>query len=378
MNKIVILLCLFIVFGNYAKAENSSKVKVNTSSKNLIQGATFDFLELDRKMESMRVKHEVPAITVAIVRNGKLVYINCYGYQDQENKIQAVNKNLFRIASISKPVTVVALLKLMQENKLSMDDKVFGAGSILGEDFGKMPDGSNWDKITIRHLIEHKSGLHNVPDDAMFRYKGLSNKQVIERVIAERALTTVPGEQYYYSNTGYNILGRVVEKITGKGYEEYIKSEILLPCGITRMRIAGNTLEERVEDEVIYFQPNEQGWTYNMDVRRMDSHGGWIASSVDLARFIVHVDRMTTVADIVDAEYLSQTYMGNAQWSHTGSLPGTATMLTRMNDEFSFVVLMNHRSGIEGFWNDISSEMQLVIKERNSWPDIDLFKKVKW
>lgn len=358
--------------------KNDKSIKTYISKKDIETKVTFDFPEIDKRIDSLQKKYNIPAITVAIVRNDKLVYINCYGEQDTEKHVPIKNSSLLRIASISKPITVVALLKLMQEGKLSMDEKVFGSGSILGEDFGVLPENSDWDKITIRHLIEHKSGIHNIPNDPMFHYKGLTNKEIIERIIAERPLNEEPGVQNYYSNVGYNILGRVIEKVSGMGYEKYVKQKILKPCGITRMQIGFNTLEERLEGEVIYYQPDEPGWVYSMDVSRMDAHGGWVASAADLARFITHVNRIDIVPDIINKSWLEQTYLGFEQWTHTGSLPGTATMLTRMNDEFSFVFLANRRSWDENFWKDISTCMQDAIKEREVWPNIDLFKKIKW
>ena len=358
------------------KLETTPAKKVKKTVNKLMVNATFEFPEMDRKIDSLRKKYQLPGVTVAIVRNDKLVYINCYGYQDSETPAQ--NNNLFRIASISKPVTLVALMKLMQNGNLSMDDKVFGANGILGEDFGPLPAGGGWEKITIRHLIEHKSGIQNVPNDPMFAYKGLSNKEIISSIISERPLASQPGETNYYSNVGYNILGRVIEKISGKTYEEYVKTEILAPCGITNMKIGLNTLEQRFPNEVAYDQPDEPGWTYGMDVYRMDSHGGWIASASDLARLITHTNRIDIQPDIIDKKWLEQTYFGFEQWTHNGSLPGTATMLTRMNDEFSFVFLTNKRSWDNAFFGDISNAMQTAIKSRKSWPDKDLFGKIKW
>ncbi|MFV0420065.1 MAG: serine hydrolase domain-containing protein [Dysgonomonas sp.] len=379
--SLLLIAALNIWFVESVICQNKKKdksIKVYTSKKNIETRATFDFPEIDRRIDSLKSKYSIPAITIAIIRNDKLVYINCYGEQDTEKHIPVKNSSLFRIASISKPITVVSLLKLMQEDKLSMDDEVFGSRSILGEDFGVLPENSNWDKITIRHLIEHKSGIHNVPNDPMFHYKGLTNKEIIERIIAERQLNSEPGAQNYYSNVGYNILGRVIEKVSGMQYEEYVKQNILKPCDINRMQIAHNTLEERLTDEVVYYQPDEPGWVYNMDINRMDAHGGWIASATDLARFITHVNRIDIAPDIINKSWLEQTYLGFEQWTHTGSLPGTATMLTRMNDEFSFVFLANRRSWSEDFWKDISACMQNSIKERQVWPNIDLFKKIKW
>lgn len=355
-----------------------ASAKIDTSVYSLIGHAPFHFPEMDKQIENLRLKYDLPGITVAVVRNEKLVYVNCYGVQDPGTGIPVKNNNLFRIASISKPVTVAAVLKLMEDGKLSMDSKVFGTDNILGEDFGVITQGSGWDKITVRHLIEHTSGIHNIPNDPMFSYIGLNNKEVITKIIQERQLTTPPGQQYYYSNIGYNILGRVIEKVTDKAYEDYVRENILIPCGISRMKIATNSKENRSKDEVVYSQPDEPEWVYNIDVSRMDSHGGWIASATDLVRFISHIDRNEYIPDIIGKEWLQQTYMGYPQWTITGSLPGTSSMLSRINDEFSFAVLINRRSFIDGYWDDIFNSVRSAIEDRNEWPGIDLFDSIKW
>ncbi|MDR2681258.1 MAG: beta-lactamase family protein [Tannerella sp.] len=377
----LLLLLLSFVCGNAFLSGKTNKrrtVKIHTSAKALREGAPFDFPEMDEQIRSLRLKYDLPGVTVAVVRNDKLVYINCYGVEDVKTQSPVKNTGLFRIASISKPVTVVAVLRLIQSGKLSMDSRVFGKEGLLKDDFGVIPENSDWNKITVRHLIEHKSGIQNVPDDPMFSYKGLNNREVIARVIAERPLATEPGTHYYYSNTGYNILGRIIEKVSGMEYESYVRENVLYPCGIKRMRTGGNTQEERYPDEVVYEQPDEPGWTYGMDVSRMDSHGGWIASATDLARFIAHIDRTATVPDLVDTTLTALTYMNNTRWNHSGSLPGTATFMERMDDTFSFVILINKRSADRNFWSDIPTALRTAITARNSWPDIDLFGKIKW
>lgn len=375
---LIILLCICCIAGCHLGKRELKSIKTYTSDEDIAERSTSYFPEMDSCIGSLRHKYNIPAVTVAIVRNDSLVYINCYGEQDVEKHIPTRNSSLFRTASISKPVTVVALLHLMQEGKLAMDDRVFGESSILREDFGPLPVNSAWNKITVRHLIEHKSGIQNRPNDPMFAYKGLTNKDIIKFVIRERPLETEPGEEYYYSNLGYNILGRVIEKVSGMSYEDYVKLNILEPCGITRMKLASNTLEEKFEDEVIYVQPDEPDWVYTMDVRRMDAHGGWIASATDLARFISHINRIEIVPDIVDKVWMKGTYLDFEKWTHTGSLPGTATVLARMNDEFSYVFLANCRSTCEDFWKDVSSCMETSINKREVWPNIDLFEKIKW
>ena len=224
------------------------------------------------------------------------------------------------------------------------------------------------EKDIFSQIMEHSSGF----------VSGLDQEGIIRELLAHRPLASKPGEKYYYSNVGYCILGRVIEQITQRPYEEYVREKILASCGIRHMQIGGNKESERLPDEVAYTQPDEEGWPYRIDVRRMDSHGGWVATASDLARFIVHVDRMDRVPDIIPTELLSKTYMGFKRWEHTGSLPGTATLLVRLDDEFSFVLLANRRSFKEGFWHDLSSYPETAIRTRKQWPDKDLFTKVKW
>jgi CubicO group peptidase (beta-lactamase class C family) len=104
--------------------------------------------------------------------------------------------------------------------------------------------------------------------------------------------------EYLHSNFGYCVLGRVIEKLTGRTYEAAVRERVLRPCGISSMRISGNTLAERAGREVVYYDQDGED-PYRMNVRRMDSHGGWLATPTDLVRFLVRVDGFPTKPDIL-------------------------------------------------------------------------------
>ncbi len=254
----------------------------------------------------------------------------------------ASNDDLYRIASISKSITAIAILKLVEDGSLSLDQKVFGSEGVLGWDYGNLPTGSNKDAITVKHLLEHKSGWTNTPNDPMFYNTNYSHTQLITDIVTNRPLTYTPGSTYYYLNFGYCVLGRIIEKVTDMTYENYVKSNILEQCGITDMRIGGNTLNERSPNEVKYYQSEFS--PYAMNVRRMDSHGGWIATATDLARFIVRIDRNNSKPDLISNDLLNELYFGYNNWYFYGSLPGTSAVLSRYNDNFSFAVLVNTRT----------------------------------
>lgn len=331
------------------------------------------FTNFDNAILSKMNLYNAPSISIAIVKNEKLVYLKSYGKSDIEANTTASNDDLYRIASVSKPITVIAILKLVQDGLVSLDQKVFGSGAILGNDFGAVPQGSKKDLITVRHLLDHKSGWTNVPDDPMFRANNITQKQLITDLLANRNLSTNPGSTYYYSNFGYCILGRVIEKITGLTYEEYVKNKILTPCNIYNMKIGGSTLTERSVNEVKYYQSEFS--PYIMNIARFDSHGGWIASSKDLARLMVKIDRNTIRPDIISANLLNQFYFGYTNWVHFGSIPGTSSILQRIDNNLSYVMLTNTRTNNDAsiILNDLNNTIKSEISAITQWPTTDLF-----
>lgn len=329
--------------------------------------------DIDSAIEDKMNEYTIPALSLAIVKDEKLVYVQSYGLSDKEAGTVATNNDLYRIASISKPITAIAVLKLIEDGLLSLDEKIFGTNGILGNTYGTPPAGSNKDLITVQHLLEHKSGWTNSPNDPMFTNISYTHSQLITEMVTNRPLTSAPGSTYYYLNFGYCVLGRVIEKVTNLTYENYVKQNILQPCGISAMKIGKNTLNDRYPGEVKYYQSEFS--PYNMNVTRMDSHGGWIASSTDLARFIVRIDRKSIKADILSAEQLNVLYFKNNNWVFYGSLPGTSSILSRIDNTFSFALLMNTRteSNPDLILNDLYNTVKGKIISISEWPAVDLF-----
>lgn len=355
----------------YLRAYATNEVGTSYGNEVTFQ-AVAPFTDLDNAIAAKMTQYNIPGLSVAIVKNEKLVYIRSYGYADIQSNQIASNDDLYRIASVSKPITAIAIFKLVQDGLITLDQKVFGTGGILGNDYGSPPVGSNKDLITVRHLLDHKSGWTNSPNDPMFTNISNTQSQLITDIVTNRPLVYSPGSTYYYLNIGYCILGRVIEKVTNNTYENYVKSNATA-IGISNIKIGGNTLAERFPNEVKYYQTEFS--PYAMNVRRMDAHGGWIASSTDLARFIIRIDRNNSVPDIISTTLLNQFYFGYTNWIHYGSLPGTSSILNRLNDTFSFVVLTNTRteSNPDLILNDLNSTVTGQINSRSIWPTYDLF-----
>jgi CubicO group peptidase (beta-lactamase class C family) len=326
------------------------------------------FRNLRDTLVSLQTQYQVPGMTVAVTYRERLVYTDALGFADLESKSPVTPASLFRIASLSKVITEVAILKLVAQNRLHLDDTVFGDAGILGTDYGSPPPGSQIDKITVRHLLEHKSGWTNTPNDPMFNYPGLSQKELISQIVTTRKLSSTPGSTYYYLNFGYSVLGRVIEKITGQTYEAYVQQTILAPCGVVDMQIGRNDLAARLPGEVRYYQAEFS--PYNLDLHRMDSHGGWVASAIDLANLLTRIDREPRIADLLAPSQLEGTFLANENWRANGSLPGTTSLMSRLDSDINYVVLANTRTEddpnriLDAIQSRVSSELQGI----RDWP----------
>jgi len=307
---------------------------------------------LDGAARGFHESHSIPALSIAIARKGELIYAKGFGFADLRGRETLTPAHLFRIASISKPITSVAVFSLMEQGRLRLDDRVFGPEGILRNDYGAPPYRQYVGDVRIRHLLTHTAGgWQNDHGDPMFRNPQMNHQQLITWALAECPLTNPPGQHFAYSNFGYCVLGRVIEKITRQPYDQYVQAAILERCGIHDMRIAGNTLRERAHGEVVYAGVHEKD-PYTMNVRRMDSHGGWLANASDLARFAMSLEHVLTAESIREMTTATSANPGYAKgwavnatpnWWHNGSLPGTTTLMVRTASGFCWSALANVR-----------------------------------
>jgi N-acyl-D-amino-acid deacylase len=393
----------------------------------------------DEVMRQVLREHRAPGAALAVTDQGRLVFARGYGYADVATREPVQPTSLFRIASISKPVTAVAILQLIEQKKLSLDDKVFdilqfspplskgGSGGVNSSSNDSEKIDERLKAITIRHLLEHRGGWdRDVSFDAMFQSVRFAKsldvpppagpQDVIRSMLTQR-LDFDPGERYAYSNFGYCLLGRVIEKLTGETYEDYVKARVLEPIDIRTMRIGHSLPEGRQPNEVHYYDGGRGPsvfaanlgervpWPYGgWYLEAMDAHGGWIASAVDLARFATAFHnpnncRVLSPASITTMHerppgLAGYDKAGNPKdvyyslgWSnrvrpdgtlsswHTGSLSGTATILIRRGDGRCFIVLFNTRSSPQAthLGQAVEVAVHKAADEIREWPEIDLF-----
>src|SRR5688572_2767340 len=212
---------------------------------------------VDDVMTAFMERYSVPGLSLAITKDERLVYLKAYGRADDTRALST--KDRFRIASVSKPVTSVTIMRLVEMGRLSLDQRVFGAGAILGTTYGTQPYGAGITSITVDHLLHHTGGgWPNNNADPMFANPTMSIEQLISWTLDNRPLATTPGSAFAYSNFGYAVLGRIIERVTGTDYATTVKTLVLDAAGITDMAIGGNTLADRQPDEVMYFGQSGQ------------------------------------------------------------------------------------------------------------------------
>lgn len=287
--------------------------------------------------------YDVPALSVAIAHGGTIVFGQGFGFADAHKHEKVTADSLFRIASNSKAITSAAIHVLAERGLLSLSDRVFGAGGILGTSYGTKPY-SNWlTQIEIRHLLEHSAGgWGSESNDPMFQSPQMNHSALIGATLDADLLKRPPGVEFIYSNFGYCVLGRIIEKKSGQTYEDFVRRSVLIPAGANGMRIGQDTLAGRAPGEVVYVSTGG-GSPYDLPVRRMDSHGGWIASASDYVRFLLAVDKSIAPPDVLSAASVTairtrSTAAGAGDYGqgvgtnetdvwHNGALPGSRSVM---------------------------------------------------
>ncbi len=349
---------------------------------------TADMTKIDSAINGFMATYNVPGLSFAITKGERLVLAKGYGFADRERRERVAPRHRFRIASVSKPITSAAVMTLIEQGKLKLSDKVFGKNAVLGITYGTQPYKKGVEQITIEHLLTHTAGgwAQDLGEAPMFRNPTMNHAELISATLNNIPLQKSPGEEYHYSNFGYCVLGRVIEQVSGEPYASYVQDTILKACGISGMEIGGDTLAQRKTDEVRYYGQNSEN-PYSMKVSRMDAHGGWISTPVDMCRFLVRVDQFKAKPDILNADSLAGMYApcsvnaGYAKgWQvnrrpnywHNGSLAGEQALAVRTAGGLTWSVFVNTRTR-GSFGGDLDTLMWTVTNSITSYPSHDLF-----
>jgi CubicO group peptidase (beta-lactamase class C family) len=163
-------------------------------------------------------KQTIPGMAITVLRNGKVLKAEGYGWADVEKKIPVKPTTVFQIQSVTKSFTAAATMLLVDEGKIALEDK-------LAKYFDPVP--AAWSNITVRHLLTHTSGIKDFINEPTADLTKETTPEEIFESLRNRPLNFTPGEKYVYSNTGYQLLGMIIRKITGQPWHEFVRDRIL-------------------------------------------------------------------------------------------------------------------------------------------------------
>jgi CubicO group peptidase (beta-lactamase class C family) len=208
MRKISFLLWLVLICALNCLAQDGVATKVDDYIRTEIQ------------------TQQIPGLSLAVIRNGEIVLARGYGMANVEHQVPVKPETIFQSGSMGKQFTATAVMMLVEEGKISLDDKIT-------KYFTDGPE--SWNKITVRHLLTHTSGMTDYPDDFDLR-RDYTEDELVGRV-KTIPLAFQPGEKWSYSNLAYVMLGVLIHKVSGKFYGDFLQERIFKPLGMSTARV---------------------------------------------------------------------------------------------------------------------------------------------
>lgn len=296
---------------------------------------------------------DIPGISVAVVKDGALVRAKGYGMANVELAAPATEHTVYQLASVTKQFTATAAMMLVEESKLSLDARI----TEMLED---LP--SAWSNVTVRHLLNHTSGIKSytgTPDFFKAARKDFEKKEILG-LVAHLPMEFEPGEDWKYNNTGYFLLGMVIEKASGQAYGDFVKSRIFDKTGMTTARL--NDMTEIIPNRARGYS-RQKGRLVNgeyVSPTQPYSAGALVGSVLDLAKWDTALDSDALLKRATFEEMWSPTRLGNGRtqnygfgWTvdtyrtrkrvqHGGGIPGFSTFIARyIDDHVTVIVLAN-------------------------------------
>ena len=333
---------------------------------------------LDKRVRQYMRQWQIKGASLAVMRNDSLLYAKGYGWADEGEKKSMEPSHILRMASVSKLITAVGIMVLQDRDSLSIKDTVFGPAGILNDSlFNAVIKDKNHHKITVEHLLRHQGGFYR---DPLFSSNDVRKQMLLDhppvkedfyKLVLSHKLRFMPGDWEKYSNFGYLLLSEIIEKVSGRPYEEFIREEVLRPAGCYDMHIGGSYYSDRLDNEVRYYTHAGDGKyveEYNgsgimvercyggNNIPLLSGAGAWCGSPAEIARLVASIDGRPEVEDIISLEAVEQmteyfdkeTYsLGwndttpEKGWSRTGTLAGTSALVKYFPDGECWIMITN-------------------------------------
>lgn len=230
------------------------------------------------KLIAARFKPGLPGVAVLIMKDGKPLLRKAYGLANVELAVPATPEHVFRIGSTTKLFTATAIMLLVDEGKLALD-------APIGRYLPDVP--AHWDKVTVEHLLTHTSGIPNLSLDSGYWRTTARLEHTLDELIApvrDRPLGSEPGAKFAYNNTGFNLLGMLIEKVSGLEYFKFVEQRIVSPLALTHTGPGADKM--MIPGLVTGYQ---RGPTPAWPIANSNLHaaGGMVSTVDDLAKFML-------------------------------------------------------------------------------------------
>jgi CubicO group peptidase (beta-lactamase class C family) len=307
---------------------------------------------VDDFVRSFLERHRIPSAAISVVHQGRVVKQGGYGIANLELGVPATEESVYEIGSVTKQFTAEAVLMLVEEGRLGLEDRI-------ETHLKNLPRA--WSAITIRHLLTHTSGLKDWESGIDFSYRREYTPAEFVNLIAEFPLDFVPGDRFAYTNSAHPLLGMILEEVTGGSYESLVSERVFRRAGMTdtRFKHPFEVVPDRASGYVDHDGVFENGEPLRPAV--IAANGGILSTAPDMARWLIALSKgelvkpetlelMSTPLRTNDGRpfnagmgWFLDTFRGHRLLLHNGStVAGYSSVVYRYPDEdLGVVVLMN-------------------------------------
>ena len=304
---------------------------------------------VDDYLRAEMAHRHLPGLSVAVMQDGKLVKSAGYGFADVRAKTVAMPATVYGLGSCTKPITALAVLKLVEAGRVGLDEPIVTYLSGL-------PDA--WKGITVRHMLTHTSGLPNYRLRLDLNHlAGYTQADSVRRLVAEVPLDFAPGTRYEYSNTNYHLLAEIIEKVSGRSYLDFVQSQIFRPAGLTGKAarpVTGYLLQAGANvRNPLRFPPAINTGDSGLVMTAPDLAA--VCAALDAGRLLrpATVCEMETAGPLADGTrtkyglgWVVGVWKGHRLVGHSGAVPGYSSTIYRLpDDNLSIVLLSNTYDG---------------------------------
>ncbi|NEM96573.1 beta-lactamase family protein [Pontibacter sp. BT327] len=296
---------------------------------------------------------------ILVADQGEIIYKKSFGSADKENNLQNSDTTKFLIASVSKPITAILILRLVDKGILKLDDT-------LNKHFTNLD--SKLGKISVHQLLSHTSGINEVINEE----KGMD----IKKLLSKATLGFEPGSGFKYSNSGYVILKEIAQSVTGKGYAELVQTEIFDPVGMTSSGVARNSKLDKIAKGYKDASQTEPA-IIDFPLENIDGAGSVFSTTEDLYK----LDRALYLDGLLSANMKEQMLKQHIPeeygygwfvrerggvwdvYCHKGNLAGFASFITRRTQKNQFIIILSNAENAD--LSDIENGIHKILRTQD-------------